>query len=61
MNMKEMEEHYKTYLKYLHDNNGEVEFDRIHFIRKGNVEDELRKFNNPKREYLEKLLVKDNK
>ena len=61
MNMREMEEHYKTYLKYLQDNNGEVEFDKIHFIRKGNVEDELRKFNNPKREYLEKLLVKDNK
>ena len=37
------------------------EFDRIQCIRKGNVEDELRKFNNPKREYLEKLLVKDNK
>ena len=34
MNMREMEEHYETYLKYLQNNNGEVEFDKIHFIRK---------------------------
>ena len=48
-------------LKYLKDNNLELEFSRIHFIKKDKITEELEKFKNPKREYLKSLLEIDSK
>ncbi len=63
LNMKksQMQEYYENYLKYLKDNNLEIEFSKIHFIKKGITSEELNKFNNPKREYLKSLLEIDSK
>ena len=61
MNKSQMQEYYENYLKYLKDNNLEVEFGKIHFIKKGRILEELNKFNNPKREYLKSLLEIDSK
>ena len=57
----EMLEYYKEYLKYLKDNNLEVEFSNIHFINKNKVLEELNNLKNPKRNYLEDLLEIDSK
>ena len=61
MNKSQMQEYYENYLKYLKENNLEVEFSKIHFINKGRILEELNKFNNPKREYLKSLLEIDGK
>ena len=61
MNKKQMQEYYEQYLKYLKENNLEIEFEKIHFIKKGEITKELKKFANPKREYLEELLEMDSK
>ena len=60
-NKEEMESHYKKYLEYLQETNGEIEFSKIHFIKKGNSTEELNKLNNPKRDYLLELLEMDSK
>jgi hypothetical protein len=60
MNKSQMEEYYEKYLKYLQENNLEIEFSKIHFIKKGNTTEELSKFQNPKRNYLEELLKQDS-
>ena len=60
MNKSEMEKHYKNYLKTLIEKNDEVEFSKIHFIKKQNVREELKKFKNPKRKYLLELLEVDS-
>lgn len=57
----EMLEYYKEYLKYLKDNNLEVEFSNIHFINKNKALEELNNLKNPKRNYLEDLLEIDSK
>lgn len=57
---KEMIEYYKEYLKYLKDNNLEIEFASLHFINKKKVNEELNKLKNPKRSYLEDLLEIDS-
>lgn len=61
MTKEEMKEYYEKYLKYLKENNLEIEFGRIHFIKKGNTTEELKKINNPKRDYLVSLLEIDSK
>ena len=61
MNKSQIQEYYENYLKYLKENNLEVEFSKIHFINKGRILEELNKFNNPKREYLKSLLEIDGK
>lgn len=43
------------------DNNLEVEFSRVHFIKKGKTTEELEKYKNPKRNYLKSLLEVDSK
>ena len=48
-------------LKYLKENNLEIEFGKIHFIQKSNVIEELKLITNPKREYLDELLEIDSK
>lgn len=61
MTKAQMQEYYEQYLKYLKDNNLEVEFGRIHFIKRDKTTEELEKFENPKREYLKSLLEIDSK
>lgn len=61
MSRDQMQEHYHKYLKYLEENNLEIEFKRIHFIKKGKTTEELEKFKNPKRSYLKNLLEIDSK
>lgn len=56
----QMQEYYEQYLKYLKENNFEIEFGRIHFIKKGKITEELEKFENPKRDYLKSLLEIDS-
>lgn len=58
---QEMEKHYQDYLENLTNNNGEIEFGKIHFIKRGNIAEQLQKLKNPKREYLLKLLELDSK
>ena len=43
------------------DNNLEVEFEKIHFIHKEKVKEELERLTNPRREYLLDLLTEDSK
>ena len=38
-----------------------MEFEKVHFIKKGKIEEELRKFDKPKREYLKSLLELDSR
>lgn len=58
---KQMEEQYKKYKKQLEELGEEVEFERLHFLRKENALEELRKLDNPKRPYLETLIEMDSK
>lgn len=59
MTAKEMEEYYNNYLNYLKENDLEIEFGKIHFIKKNRVIEELSKLRNPKRVYVEDLLITD--
>lgn len=61
MSKDQMSEYYNQYLKYLKENDLEVEFEKVHFIKKGKIEEELRKFDKPKREYLKSLLELDSR
>ncbi len=58
---KQMEEQYSNYKRVLEQNNEDVEFKRLHFIKKENALEILKSLNNPKRPYLEDLLVLDSK
>lgn len=61
MSKDQMSEYYNQYLKYLKENDLEVEFEKVHFIKKGKIKEELRKFDKPKREYLKSLLELDSR
>lgn len=61
MTRLQMQEYYEDYLKYLKENNLEVEFSRIHFIKKGRTTEELENFKKPKRNYLQTLLEIDSR
>lgn len=58
---EEMKIRYDKYVEYLKENDLEIEFGKIHFIKKENAIEELRKLDNPKREYLEELFLIDSK
>lgn len=60
MTKDEMNKYYQDYLGYLRENDLEVEFSKIHFIKKGRSTEELKAFENPKREYLQSLLEIDS-
>ena len=60
MTKDEMNDYYELYFKYLKENNLEIEFGKIHFIKKGKTTEELEKLKNPKRDYLESLLEIDS-
>ena len=47
-------------LNYAGENNLEIEFGKLHFIKKGKTTEELEKFTNPKRDYLKNLLEMDS-
>lgn len=57
----EMKKHYEKYLDYLKQNNLEIEFGQIHFIKKGETNEYLEALGNPKRDYLKELLEIDSK
>lgn len=57
----QMEKYYNDYLKYLQENDLEIEFGKIHFIKKENADKELDNFKNPKRNYLKELLKIDSR
>ena len=60
MTKNEMIEYYKEYLKYLKDNNLEIEFSNLLFINKKKAREELDRLKNPKRSYLRWLLELDS-
>ena len=61
MTAKEMKSYFESYYKYLKDNNLEIEFRKLHFLKKENAIEKLKKLNNPKRNYLMPLLQMDLK
>lgn len=61
MSKLEMEQYYQQYLQELKETNSEIEFEKIHFIKKGEITKQLNEFGNPKREYLLNLLEMDGK
>lgn len=61
MTKVQMQRHYEQYIKYLRENNLEIEFEKIHFIKKGRTTEELKHFSLPKRNYLVSLLEMDSK
>ena len=61
MTAKEIQNHFKNYYNYLKENNLEIEFKKLHFLKKENAIEELKKLNNPRRSYLNPLLEMDMK
>lgn len=57
---EELEKHFEEYKKYLVNNNLELEFNRLVFLKKGNAIEELDSISNPKRPYLRDLINKVN-
>lgn len=60
MTKEQVIKHYEKYLKYLIDNDLEVEFSNIYFIKKDNISEELDSLDKPKRDYLKTLLELDS-
>ena len=58
---EEMNKYFEEYYKYLKENNLEIEFGRLHFLKKENALEELEKLSNPRRNYLIPLLQMDSK
>lgn len=56
MTVEEMEKHFEEYYKYLKENNLEVEFRKLYFLKKDKAVEELKKMSNPTRSYLIPLL-----
>lgn len=59
MTLEEMEEHFQRYTEYLRANKLEVEFKKLHFLKKENALLELEKLDNPKRGYFKELISAD--
>lgn len=60
MTANEIKCYFEEYYNYLKENNLEVEFSKLHFIKKENAIEELNCLNNPKRNYLIPLLKLDS-
>ena len=58
---EEVKKRFSEYLKYLIKTRGEIEFSKLHFLKCEKADEELKKLNNPKREYLETLISMDMK
>ena len=59
MTAQEMNEYFKEYYKFLKENNLELEFKKLHFLKKENAVKELNDLINPRRNYLRPLLQMD--
>ena len=59
MTKDEMDKYYKDYLDLLEKNNLEIEFEKLYFISKNKITEDLNKLENPKRGYLEKVFLED--
>lgn len=59
MTKDEMDKYYKDYLDFLEKNNLEIEFEKLYFISKNKIAEDLNKLENPKRGYLEKVFLED--
>lgn len=58
MSKKELQKHFIQYCKYLENNNLEIEFNNLIYLKKGNAVKELDTYTNPKRVYLRELISK---
>lgn len=58
---KELDKHFKDYKKYLEENKGEIEFNKLHFLKIGKAVEELDKLDNPKRLYVRQMLEIEDK
>ena len=58
MSKEELQNHFVQYSKYLENNNLEIEFKNLIFLKKGNAVKELDTYTNPKRDYLRELISK---
>ena len=56
----DIKRNYEKYLQKLINNNGEIEFQKLHFINKENAIQQLQNLKRPKREYLTELLKVDS-
>lgn len=54
------EEQYREYKEILEQKGEDVEFAKLHFIKKEKALETLESLNNPKRPYLESLIVLDS-
>lgn len=61
MTAKEMQKYFEDYYTYLKDNNLEIEFGKLHFLKKETALEELSGLENPKRNYLFPLINADIK
>lgn len=61
MTKEEMQKHFEEYYQYLQKNNLEIEFGKLHFLKKEKAEEELQNLKNPKREYLIPIIKEDIK
>lgn len=59
MTSEEVQDYYDSYFEYLKANNLEIEFGKIHLIKKSNAIEILKNMSNPKREYLLPLINSD--
>lgn len=59
MTANEMEDYYSNYFEYLIKNNLELEFGKIHLVKKDSALEILESMSNPKREYLIPLITAD--
>ena len=59
MTKDEMDKYYKDYLEFLEKNNLEIEFEKLYYISKNKITEDLNKLENPKRGYLEKVFLED--
>ena len=58
---EELEKHFNNYKKYLDENNGEIEFKKLHFLKIGKAVQELNELHNPKRLYVRQMFEKEDK
>ncbi len=58
---RQLNKHFEEYKKWLEDNNKEIEFNKLYFLKIGHSVNELDKLDNPKRIYLRQLLEIEDK
>lgn len=61
MTSEEMQRHFEQYYEYLKNNNLEIEFGKLHLLKKDEALEQLEKLQNPKRIYLIPLINADSK